>query len=339
MVLPTAADAGSTESLLTDPTGRRLDYLRLAVTDRCNLRCCYCMPETGVEAVHHRDILTFEEAWRLCALFCALGVRKIRVTGGEPLVRRGTVEFIGRLAQIAPRPEVLLTSNGVLLAENLDALVAAGLRRVNLSLDSLDPRTWRTITRREGFASARAAIDAVLARGLGLKINMVVLAGINDGELLDFAELARARPVEVRFIEAMPFDGRGGRPGLRLAGPDILARLRTRLDLAPLDAADQGVARLYRSPGFAGRLGLIEGHTRSFCAACSRLRLDAQGRFRTCLYGQPAADLKTMLREGGSDAELAAAVRAAIASRAPDGHVAEGCATAAGLGSMASIGG
>lgn len=325
--------------LLTDPQGRTLDYLRLAVTERCNLRCLYCMPEAGIASAPEADLLTLDEAERLCRLFHGLGVRRIRLTGGEPLVRPGVVAFVQRLAAIDQELEILLTTNGVLLADHLDGLQAAGIRRINLSLDSLDSATWSRITRRRGFASVRRGIDAVLERGLGLKINVVVLAGVNDHEVPDFVELARRLPVAVRFIESMSFDGRGGQPGNLVAGRDIAARLRDLGAFEPGEARREGVALMSRQPGFLGSVGVIEGHSRSFCGACTRLRLDARGRLRTCLYGQPQLDLRALIRRGCRDDELHDGIREVLANRAEDGHVAERRLVATALDSMASIGG
>ena len=324
---------------LQDQYARHLDYLRFAITDRCNLRCRYCMPADGIESVSHDDIITFEEALRLCALFCRLGVRKIRLTGGEPLVRKGAVDFIGQLATLDPAPEVLLTTNGVQLPHHLDALRDAGVRRINLSLDSLDPDTWSAITRRPGFAVAYGCIEQILDRGMGLKINMVVLAGVNDHELADFVDLTRDLPVTVRFIEAMPFDGGAGFSRKHPNGREIVARLREKHDLEAEPMAPGDVAQLYRAPGHVGRVGVIEGHTRSFCGTCTRLRLDARGRLRTCLYGAPVLDLGELIRAGAGDDELETALRRAVGARFADGRAAEQAATGTGHSSMASIGG
>ncbi len=324
---------------LVDPQGRRLDYLRLAVTDRCNLRCRYCLPAAGVELAANDEILSLDELARLGALFAGLGVRSFRLTGGEPLVRRGVVDLVAALRALPSRPEVLLTTNGLLLADHLDALVAAGLRRVNLSLDSLDEGTWTAITRREGFARARAAIDEVLARGLGLKLNMVVLPGWNDHELDAFVELTRERPLTVRFIEPMPFVGEGRQCGPGISGPAILARLAAGPRLEPEPVRPGSVEKLFKLPGHAGRIGIIEGHSRTFCGSCRRLRLDARGRLRTCLYGRPAAFLRPLIRAGADDGALAAAVRAAVAGRLHDGVSAEADHRRHNLESMINIGG
>jgi cyclic pyranopterin phosphate synthase len=325
---------------LLDPQGRTLAYLRLSVTDRCNLRCRYCMPADGIELVDHADVLSFEETTRLCALFTWLGVRRIRVTGGEPLARRGLTDLLRVLADLPAAPEVLLTTNGVLLGDRLDAVRAAGVHRVNLSLDSLDRATYARITRRDALPRVLPLLDAVPAAGLGLKLNVVVLPGLNDGELPDFAALCADRDLTVRFIEAMPFDGGDGVPRRILDGEEILARLCAAYPLARLPDRPAAVDELYAAPGWRGRVGLIRGHSRTFCGDCNRLRLDARGRLRTCLYGDPAADLGALLRGGADDAEVIEAVRAAVGRRLPDGHAAQRARDAgAARDSMASIGG
>lgn len=329
----------ATDGPLVDPQGRRLDYLRLALTDRCNLRCRYCMPAAGVTLGERDEILSIDELVRLGSLFAGLGVRSFRLTGGEPLVRRGVVPLVAALRALPSRPEVLLTTNGLLLGEHLDALADAGLRRVNLSLDSLERGTWTAITRREGFERAREAVDLVLARGLGLKLNMVVLPGWNDHELDAFVELARERPLVVRFIEPMPFVGEGRLCGPGISGPEILARLSLGAQLEPEPVRPGSVEKLFRLPGYAGRIGIIEGHSRTFCGSCRRLRVDARGRLRTCLYGRPAAFLRPLIRAGADDAALATAIRAAVAGRLADGIAAEADHRRHNLESMVNIGG
>jgi cyclic pyranopterin phosphate synthase len=324
---------------LVDPQGRRLDYLRLAVTDRCNLRCRYCMPAAGVALGERDEILSIDELIRLGAVFTGLGVRSFRITGGEPLVRRGLPTLIRSLRALPSTPEVLLTTNGMLLADQLDELVEAGLRRVNLSLDSLDKGTWTSITRREGFERVFAAIDLVLARGLGLKVNMVVLPGWNDHELDDFVELTRERALTVRFIEPMPFLGEGKLCGPGIAGPEILARLSVS-DVVEAEPVRAGaVEKLYQVPGYAGKVGIIEGHSRTFCGTCRRLRVDARGRMRTCLYGKPSAFLRPLIRSGADDQALVAAIRRAVAGRLADGNAAEADHRRHNLESMVNIGG
>jgi molybdenum cofactor biosynthesis protein A len=328
-----------TRKPLVDPQGRTIDYLRVAITDRCNLRCQYCMPAEGIQQVPHHEILTFEETLRLCSLFAELGVRKIRVTGGEPLVRNGAVTFLGCLSRLPTRPEVLLTTNGLVLGEHLEQLKAAGIKRINVSLDSLNPECWAEITRRKGFDKVRSAVDRAMEMGFGVKLNVVVLPGLNDHEIIDFVELTRKNPLTVRFIEPMPFDGAGKFLTDIIDGKDILLRLRSRYDMAPVSQPPDAVDRQYTVRGFKGTVGIIEGHSRTFCSTCSRIRLDSRGRLRTCLYGAPEVNLMEMMREGGSDEDLVAAIRTEISYRFSDGKKAELAHHLIGLESMASIGG
>jgi len=324
---------------LSDPQGRPLDYLRLAVTDRCNLRCRYCMPATGIKQVDHQDVLTLEEMQYLGAIFAQLGVRKIRITGGEPLVRKGVVELLAGLHSLPTAPEVLLTTNGLLLAENLDALHDAGVRRINLSLDSLDAANWHRITRRQGHERVLKAIDLVLAKGMGLKLNIVVLPGMNEHEVPDFVALTKDRDLSIRFIEPMPFDGAGKPLAATISGAEILALIKPKFELQPLDNKPGAVDRLYAAAGHVGTVGIIEGHSRTFCASCRRLRLDARGRLRTCLYGKPQVDLRAMVRVGAAETEIINAIRSAVSRRLVDGIAAEQDSRIGGLESMASIGG
>ncbi len=324
---------------LIDPQGRRLDYLRLSVTDRCNLRCRYCMPESGAPLAPRSEILDLEELRRLAGVFTSLGVRRIRLTGGEPLARRGLPSLARWLGQLPGPPELLLTTNGLLLGEHLDELQAAGLRRVNLSLDSLQRANWERITRRTGFDRVLRAMHSVIARGLDLKINMVVLPGLNDHEMPDFVHLTRDLALTVRFIEPMPFTGDGRPLDAVISGAGILDRLQQDHQLTPVEQPVGAVGDLYEIAGHAGRVGIIAGHSRTFCGACSRLRLDARGRLRTCLYGAVAADLGALMRGGVDDADLAAAVLRAVARRHPDGVAAEKRNPARRLDSMAGIGG
>ncbi len=324
---------------LSDPQGRPLDYLRLAVTDRCNLRCRYCMPAKGIEQVDHQDVLSLEEMHLLGAIFAQLGVRKIRITGGEPLVRQGVVELLAGLHRLPTAPEVLLTTNGLLLPEHLDALHEAGVQRINLSLDSLDPENWGRITRRQGHDKVLRAIDMVLEKGLGLKINVVVLPGTNEHEVPDFVALTKKRDISIRFIEPMPFDGAGKPLAATISGAEIVALIKPKFELQPLVNKPGAVDRLYTAAGHVGTVGVIEGHSRTFCASCRRLRLDARGRLRTCLYGKPQADLRAMLRAGATNTEIIKAIRDTVGRRLVDGVTAEQDSRIAGLESMASIGG
>jgi cyclic pyranopterin phosphate synthase len=297
------------------------------------------MPAEGITTTARPDVLSLEELLRLTDILTRLGTRKVRFTGGEPLVRKGLVALMTAVHDLPARPEVLLTTNGLLLASHLVELRRAGLQRVNLSLDSLDAENWRRITRRDGHELVMRAIDEVLDLGLGLKLNVVVIPGMNDHEVPDFVALTRERPLSIRFIEPMPFDG-GGKPlAATITGQEILELIRPRFELQPLVNPTGAVDKLYAVAGHQGTIGVIEGHSRTFCGSCRRLRLDAQGRLRTCLYGRPQAELRLLLRDGASDQELVAVIQGAIARRLVDGLAAEQDSRLFGLQSMASIGG
>ena len=307
---------------MQDQFGRTIEYLRLSVTDRCNLRCRYCMPEDGVAELAHGDVLRYEEMLRIAAAACRLGVRKVRVTGGEPLVRRGIVDFIGHLSSLPERPEITLTTNGLQLAEFAPALKKAGLTRVNVSLDTLRPERFEVLTRRPGLERVLEGINAAEQAGmLPIKVNMVPLAGFNDDEILDFARLTHDHPWDVRFIEFMPISADLdylSTDGLSMA--EVEARLRTLGDLQPLARQDKsGPAQMYRLPGARGCIGLIPSVSGHFCGECNRLRVMADGRVRGCLFDNQETDLKVVLRNGGSESDLEQLLLAAVCAK-PERH-------------------
>ncbi len=292
---------------MQDSFGRTIDYLRISVTDRCNLRCRYCMPEEGVPPLGHDAILSYEELLRVARAAADLGVRKFRVTGGEPLVRKGIVDFIARLTALPGAPEVALTTNGLRLAEMAAPLKGAGLSRINVSLDTLRPERFREITRRDGLDQVLRGIEAAENVGLSpVKVNMVPIRGVNDDEIEDFARLTLERPLEVRFIEFMPVSGGLDYPPESLVpAEEIRERLNT---LAPLEeiprSGPAGPALLFTYPGAAGRLGIIPAVSGHFCGECNRLRLTADGRIRPCLFSQEEIDLRDALRGNVTDEEL-----------------------------------
>lgn len=307
---------------MQDTHGRTINYLRLSVTDRCNLRCGYCMPEEGVTPLRHEEVLSYEELLSVATAAVSLGVAKIRVTGGEPLVRRGIVDFIGRLAALPGTPEIVLTTNGLLLAELAPGLKAAGLARVNISLDTLRADRFLAITRREGLAQVRAGIEAAEKVGLTpIKINMVPLLGVNDDEVADFAGLTREHPWEVRFIEYMPVSsGLAYPPERRMPAAEIRAELARGGSLLPLDRNHaSGPAQLFRYPNSRGRIGLIPAVSSHFCSDCNRLRVTADGRVRPCLFSDQEIDLRQHLRAGASPETLATLLAEAILGK-PEGH-------------------
>ena len=284
-----------------------INYLRISITDRCNLRCFYCTPWDGWEKLPAPEILRYEELLRLAGVAAGVGIRKLRVTGGEPLVRRGALEFIRGLHQVPGIEEVCLTTNGVRLQELAPALYAAGLRHLNLSLDTLRRDRYRELTGSDHFNDVMAGLERAVALGFApIKINCVVLKDLNDDELLDFARLARERPFQVRFIEFMPTVSR------RKWARHFLPVAEVRRVLAALGPGEPvsrensaGPARIFRFPGFRGELGFISAVSEHQCPECNRLRLTAAGRLRPCLFGARELDLKGPLRQGAGDASLA----------------------------------
>ncbi|MBD2769062.1 GTP 3',8-cyclase MoaA [Hymenobacter sp. BT664] len=314
-------------SPLFDQHGRPLEYLRLAVTDRCNLRCFYCMPEEGIRYTPRHDLLSYEEMLRLTGLLATLGVRKVRLTGGEPFVRRNLVYFMERLAQLPGIEDLSLTTNGVLTAPHVPALARMGVKAVNLSLDTLDRARFASITRRDELPRVMQTLYALLEAGIQVKINAVVMDGQNIADLIPLADLSRTLPVDVRFIEEMPFNG-----GSHAAGPASLpwnhVRIRRHLaghfgELTPLAGSVGATATDYAIAGHQGRVGIIAAYSRTFCGSCNRLRLTAEGGIKTCLYDQGVLDVRALLRGGHDDEQLVAALAAAFRFRAANGFEAE----------------
>jgi len=302
----------------TAPPHPRVNYLRLSITDRCNLRCVYCLPGTEFEKLPSREILSYEEFLRLAGVAAGLGLRKIRVTGGEPLVRQGVVDFLRRLTRVPGVAKVCLTTNGVLLADLAADIFAAGVRHLNLSLDTLDASRYAEITGRDHLARVLAGLEQALRLGFApVKINCVALRGLNEEELLEFARLARHEPLEVRFIEFMPV----GAPERWQAHFLPMAEVKARLaELGPLTAVaagpTAGPAELWQPAGFKGRLGFISPVSSHHCPTCNRLRLTAAGKLRPCLFASEELEVKEPLRRGAGDAELAAILKEAVRHKA-----------------------
>lgn len=308
---------------MLDRFKRDIHYLRISVTDKCNLRCVYCMPEEGVPLVDHEEILRFEEFEHLVAIAASVGIRRVRLTGGEPLVRKGIVDFVARLKQITGIEDVALTTNGILLPRYAHDLKKAGLDRVNISLDTLHPERFRAITRIGCVEDVWSGIRSALEEGLHpVKLNVVVMGGVNDDELDDFVRLAYEWPVHVRFIELMPI----GEGDPRFRGQFVsIERMKERIAETGLNLSDhQGVkgagpARYYTLPGAQGTVGFISAISKHFCGTCNRLRLTAEGKLRPCLHSKHEIDLKEPLRSGASDRILRMVFRQAIGQK-PDQH-------------------
>ena len=302
---------------------REIHYLRLSVTDLCNLRCRYCMPD-GVEKLEREAVLTYEEFLRLAALFARCGIDTVRVTGGEPLVRKNVAQLVAGLKETPGIRRVTLTTNAVLLAEQLPALLDAGLDSVNISLDTLRPEVFRQITARDDFAAVQVGLQAALQSGLPVKLNCVPQAGVNEGELEQLAALAKDNAMQVRFIEMMPIGYGAAMPCI--SGPELRARFAQRWpELAPLSAAQEhalgdGPAVYYTVPGWQGSIGFIAAVHGKFCASCNRVRLTSQGFLRPCLASETGCDLRALLRSGADDAQLLAAIRETIWAKPREHH-------------------
>ena len=308
-----------TPSTLIDTFGRTHNNLRISVTDRCNIRCFYCMPEKDVHFVDRREILSFEEIERFARVAAGLGIDKLRVTGGEPLVRKNLPRLIEKLIAIPGIRDLALTTNGVLLAEQARSLYDAGLRRLNIHLDTLDRARFLQITRRDDLDQVLEGIERCRAMGFGpIKLNAVAVKGLTEPDVIPLARFSRERGIEVRFIEFMPLDAQGvwDRGRVLLAGDmvDMLSR-----EICPLeeirDADPRAPATEYRFADGVGTVGFIASVSRPFCLNCNRLRLTSDGKLRYCLFAIEEADVKTLLRNGAPDEEIAEVIRGNVRSK------------------------
>lgn len=328
--------------MLFDNHQRPLTYVRLAVTDRCNLRCFYCMPEEGIRYVARKALLTFEEIERLVRLLASLGISKVRVTGGEPFVRSDLMKLLRTLVDIPGVEQVHLTTNGVLTAPHVPELKAMGIRSVNLSLDTLNRHRFHEITRRDEFDRVWSTFEALLAAEIPVKINAVVMDGKNTDDILPLAALTRDLPVSVRFIEEMPFNGEGQHyPVLHWTHARILATLKQAFPtLERKPDPPHATAMHYQVPGHAGDLGIIAAFSRTFCGTCNRIRVTAQGDLKTCLYDNVVLSLRDAIRAGKTNDELKDLLLSAFSQRPKDGFEAEAQRTNPAVAeSMATIGG
>ena len=306
---------------LSDSFQRPINYLRISVSDRCNLRCIYCMPAEGVDLIAHDDILSYEEIYTVARAAAELGINKVRLTGGEPLVRAGLPQLVRLIASIDAIDDISLTTNGVLLAHHADELKQAGLGRVNISLDSLKPDRFRQITRCGNLEDALEGINAAHKAGLNpVKINMVVMSGINDDELPDFAARTVSDGWHVRFIEHMPVNGDDSGISKLVSVASMKRRINPLGKMEPCRVSvGNGPAKYFRLPDATGTIGFITPITEHFCYHCNRLRLTANGRLRPCLLSEDEIDLRESLRNGASADELKELIEEAI-NRKPLGH-------------------
>ncbi len=300
--------------MFVDTFGRRHTYLRISLTERCNLRCRYCMPEEGIDLSPKSAILTFEEIERLARIFVRGGVDKIRLTGGEPLVRKDVEELVDRLGALAGLKTLAITTNGLLLPKKMHRLHAAGVNLLNISLDTLRPERFEAITRRKGFDRVLEAIDMAIDYGFDpVKVNCVVMRDVNDDEVGDFVELTRERPIEVRFIEYMPFQGNGWSEGAFMPYADIKRRAeQSHPALSRLEDGPHATSKTYRAAGYRGTVGFITSMSDEFCSTCNRLRLTADGSLKVCLFGNAEVSLRDVMRRGAGDEEVAEAIQNAV---------------------------
>jgi cyclic pyranopterin phosphate synthase len=326
---------------LADAFHRPITYLRISVTDRCNLRCVYCMPEAGLPWIAKSAILSFEEIARIVRAAAQIGVRSIRLTGGEPLLRHGLERLVAMIAATPGIDDIALSTNGLLLAEQAQTLRDAGLTRVNVSLDTLRADRFAAIARRPGLERVLAGIDAAFAAGLGpIKLNCVVMRGQNDDEVEAFAELTRTRAVAVRFIEVMPVEENvAAHRSEYVSATEILDRIRAIAALQPVDGPPgNGPARYHAFDGAPGTIGVISPLSHDYCDTCNRVRLSADGRLKLCLFGDHFIDLRTPVREGASDDDLIAIFRGSMYVK-PERHHLDVGQTASAMRALSEIGG
>ncbi|HWJ02030.1 MAG TPA: GTP 3',8-cyclase MoaA [Verrucomicrobiae bacterium] len=307
---------------MNDAFQRNINYLRISVTDRCNLRCVYCMPEDGVQLAGHDEVLSIEEIVKIVQSAVMVGIRKVRFTGGEPLVRKGIINLIKSINQIPEIDDIALTTNGILLAEMAADLKKAGLKRINVSMDTLSPQKFSQITRGGQLSKVWLGIEKARDAGFDpVKINTVMIRGFNDDELWDIVDLSRKLPLHVRFIELMPIGASEFWAGdSYISTNELIQNIGKKYELVPVkEVAGSGPARYYRIPGALGTIGFISPISSHFCSECNRLRLTTEGQLRPCLHSPREIDLRSPLRSGASKPELANIIREAINSK-PEKH-------------------
>jgi molybdenum cofactor biosynthesis protein A len=310
---------------LYDNHGRPITYVRLAVTDRCNLRCFYCMPEEGIRYLPKKQLLTFEEIERLITVLASFGISKVRLTGGEPFVRNDLMKLINRIIEIPGIQDLHLTTNGVLTAPYIPELKKLGIASVNLSLDTLDKSRFYTITRRDEFEPVMNTLTLLMEHQIPVKINAVVMEGKNIEDILPLIELSKNNAVDIRFIEEMPFNGEGNHyPTLNWTYKKILQYIKDHHStLEKIPDAPFSTSYNYKVPGYKGSVGIIAAFSRTFCGTCNRIRVTAQGTLKTCLYDEGVLDIRQLLRSNATDDEIKQHFLVAFNSRVKDGFEAE----------------
>ena len=311
--------------MLFDNHNRPINYVRLAVTDRCNLRCFYCMPEEGINYLPRKELLSYEEMLRLVSIMAGLGITKVRITGGEPFLRKDMLTFLEALTAIPGIQKVNITTNGTLTEQVIPDLKRIGINSINLSLDSWDEGRFFDITRRNVFPAVMNTFKALLHHDIPTKINAVVMKGRNIDDIIPMVELTKEHPISVRFIEEMPFNGSGtDKPTLEWNHLKILQHIQSAYpSIQKINDPKHATAKSYQIDGFKGTIGIIAAYSRLFCGTCNRIRITPQGMLKTCLYDDGVFNLKNFIRKGASDEQVVVALTEALKNRAKDGFEAE----------------
>ena len=311
--------------MLLDNHGRIINYLRLAVTDRCNLRCFYCMPEKGLDWLERKQLMSYEEMTRICDVLVKMGINKIRITGGEPFVRKDIMQFLSSLSKLTGLKQLSITTNGVLTAPIVPELKKLGIHSVNLSLDTLDRNRFFSITRRDELPQVLDTMYALLKHGIKLNINAVVMEGKNIDDIIPLVQLAKDHPVSVRFIEEMPFNGVGDHyTGIPYDHVRIMDIIRDAYpSIIKITDPPNSTAYNYHIPGHQGNVGVIAAYSRSFCGTCNRIRITPEGMLRTCLYDEGVLNVKDLMRNGKNDEQLRDYLLTAFLRKHKDGWEAE----------------
>jgi molybdenum cofactor biosynthesis protein A len=311
--------------LLLDNHGRKINYLRLAVTDRCNLRCFYCMPEDGLNWLSRKELMTYEEMLQICSLLVKMGIEKIRITGGEPFVRKDIMKFLTSLSKLKGLNELNITTNGVLTAPHIPELKAIGVNSINLSLDTLDANRFFSITGRDEFSNVIETLEDCLKNDIEVKINAVVMDGKNIQDIIPLVQLTKDMPVSVRFIEEMPFNGDGHvYSGLKWDYLRILEEITKEYPgIQKVPDALYSTSYNYKIPGHKGSIGIIAAYSRTFCGTCNRVRITPVGELKTCLYDNGILNIKDLIRQGITEDDLRETLLKTFNQRAKDGWEAE----------------
>ena len=310
---------------LTDKFGRQITYLRLAVTDRCNLRCQYCMPAHGIDIVDRKELLTFKEMYRITRVLSELGVNKVRLTGGEPFVRKNFVEFLEMLSFNDKLDEINITTNGALISKHISKLEELKISTINLSIDSLSKENFAKITRRDVFDEVYSTLEALEKSNLKLKLNAVVQSGVNTHELIDFIELTKQKNIAVRFIEEMPFNGTGQRETKEVWNyTKILESINSHYkNIIPLQSDKSSTSRNFKIQDYQGSFGIIPAFTRTICNDCNRIRITSTGLFKNCLFDEGVFNIRDFIRDGASNEDLKQMFLSIVKEKPENGFIAE----------------